>query len=373
MKILFVINDLGSFNNFLIEFAKKLKDEQGHEIYLFCSKARVINIPLKYNLDFIDGIYYTDIPRSFDITKIIISGLRYYTCTRRLKPDLVLSHFSSAIFVSVLFSNNTTNWGTFHGLGYPLEKGLMRHLRYFAEIFSMFRLNRILFLNNSDYQIQNNNIKKKSTVIKTMGLGCDISKFKPIFHKPAVLAHGFHNDLTLGFIGRFVDFKGFHLVCKAYLNLRKLRTKLKLILVGDFDRLHNSGLSKYEYEILKQDPNVLITGFTNDVRDFITRIHLHIYPSRREGVPISVIETMSMGVPNICLAARGAVDLIDNGVNGILVENLSDDNKVIELITDYISALDFQTYSRLCSTLLSQRDRFSRENFMNFMVNEIEN
>ena len=59
-----------------------------------------------------------------------------------------------------------------------------------------------------------------------------------------------------------------------------------------------------------------IGGFVNDFRDIWKQNHLHILPSRREGMPLSLIESMACGRAAIVTRAGGSPELVEEGVNG---------------------------------------------------------
>ncbi len=48
---------------------------------------------------------------------------------------------------------------------------------------------------------------------------------------------------------------------------------------------------------------------------------LLLFPTKTEGLPNSVLENMSMSIPPLCSTAGGLKDLIEDGVNGYLLEN----------------------------------------------------
>lgn len=59
-----------------------------------------------------------------------------------------------------------------------------------------------------------------------------------------------------------------------------------------------------------------IGGFVSDFRDIWKKNHLHILPSRREGMPLSLIESMACGRAAVVTRAGGSPELIEEGVNG---------------------------------------------------------
>ena len=46
----------------------------------------------------------------------------------------------------------------------------------------------------------------------------------------------------------------------------------------------------------------------------------HVLPSYREGLPMAILETMSLGIPNISTCIASIPEVIDSGVQGILIE-----------------------------------------------------
>ena len=68
---------------------------------------------------------------------------------------------------------------------------------------------------------------------------------------------------------------------------------------------------------------VHFVGFQNDVRPLLAASAAMVTPSRREGLPRSVMESMAMSTLVIGSDIRGTSDLLKDGC-GILVENRND-------------------------------------------------
>jgi len=60
--------------------------------------------------------------------------------------------------------------------------------------------------------------------------------------------------------------------------------------------------------------------FTADIRDVFKTYDIYAFPSLREGLPITLLEAMSMGRPSIASDIEGVREVIDNGVDGVLVD-----------------------------------------------------
>ena len=105
--------------------------------------------------------------------------------------------------------------------------------------------------------------------------------------------------------------------------LRELRnriTDLKLTMIGD-------GFSRRGLETLceKLDlkENVTFTGkiLDSEVAEIVASSWLNIHSSVTEGWGISIIEAASAGTPTVAFKVPGVSDSVENGLNGITVEN----------------------------------------------------
>jgi len=66
-------------------------------------------------------------------------------------------------------------------------------------------------------------------------------------------------------------------------------------------------------------------GFASagEVRDTLRRALCHLFPSRREGYGLVVVEAASLGTPTVVVRSpdNAAVELVDDGVNGVVAES----------------------------------------------------
>lgn len=63
---------------------------------------------------------------------------------------------------------------------------------------------------------------------------------------------------------------------------------------------------------------VHLLGFRTDVAQLYHIADLFIFPSFREGLPVSLMEAMACGLPAIVSKIRGNTDLVESGINGYL-------------------------------------------------------
>jgi glycosyltransferase involved in cell wall biosynthesis len=64
------------------------------------------------------------------------------------------------------------------------------------------------------------------------------------------------------------------------------------------------------------DHQIHLLGYREDVRQLLQAADLFVFPSLREGLPVSIMEAMASGLPLLVSDVRGNRDLVRDGVNG---------------------------------------------------------
>lgn len=123
-------------------------------------------------------------------------------------------------------------------------------------------------------------------------------------------------EFVVGFVGRLSNEKGVDILLHAVGKVLERGNNLKLILVGD-------GNERKKLERIVQDLNietrVVFTGSTNHVKDYLAIFDVYVQPSRSEGLPLSILEAMSAGVPVIAADVGGISYAIRNLETGLLI------------------------------------------------------
>ncbi|WP_375152672.1 glycosyltransferase [Enterococcus mundtii] len=90
-----------------------------------------------------------------------------------------------------------------------------------------------------------------------------------------------------------------------------------------------------------------LLGYRNDVIEIMKISDLFVFPSKREGLPVSVMEAMANGVPVMASNIRGNMDLITQGENGIL---FTDNIDLIGSLSDFFSEnIPIKKYAQIAS------------------------
>jgi glycosyltransferase involved in cell wall biosynthesis len=287
-----------------------------------------------------------------------------------IKPDIVHAHFSAAIFTTALARRRhwPTTIGTFQGLSFPLVHGKRALLLKWAESLAASQLDENWVLSDDDLVILRAAAPRaKITKQAALGFGCNLDRFDAAKYSETA-----HQTLlrTLGltpeqhvfiFVGRYVYYKGFDLVVRAFLKFVQDQPEARLLLVGARDPLHATGLSADEERRLKEAPQILDLGWQSEVEKYLAISHIMLFPSEREGMPVSVMESLAMGVPVITRDSRGCRDVVRDRVDGIVLSECT-----VEKLISAMSSLVFNSPLReqLASHALAGRSRCDRQHYI---------
>ncbi|MGB5544816.1 MAG: glycosyltransferase family 4 protein [Gammaproteobacteria bacterium] len=122
-------------------------------------------------------------------------------------------------------------------------------------------------------------------------------------------------EFVIGHIGALDDKdKGQHQIIEIARLLCDSHPELRFVLVGGGPdeaglRAAASGL-----------PSVHFAGHTEHVGDYLGAFDLFLFPSRREGLGSILLDAMASGLPVVASRVGGIPELIEDGVNGCLLE-----------------------------------------------------
>jgi len=127
---------------------------------------------------------------------------------------------------------------------------------------------------------------------------------------------GEREDVILLHIGRFSLQKNHKLLIEAFALALRECPKMRLWLVGDGEL--RSAVEKLVAEKGLQ-PQVTFLGIRTDVAELLSQCDIFVLSSDWEGMPLTVLEAMATGRAVISTSAGGVPELVEDGVNGILV------------------------------------------------------
>lgn len=188
-------------------------------------------------------------------------------------------------------------------LYYPVEK----YLSKYTDV--------LITINKEDYQRAQKFKAKK--VVYVPGIGVDTNKFIRVSSNREKKREqlGIPKDtVVLLSIGEMIKRKNHETALRA---LAKIESQNFLYLICGRGQLEDylKNLSKN----LGIEEKVRFLGYRNDIPEICAASDVLLFPSYQEGLPVSVMEAMSVGLPIICSDIRGNTDLIEDGKGGYLV------------------------------------------------------
>lgn len=122
--------------------------------------------------------------------------------------------------------------------------------------------------------------------------------------------------LVLGTVARFDPVKGLDVLLRAFAQVLARRPTAQLLLVGDGPeaaRLRDLAGA------LGLGGRAVFAGPVKDAARGLPVLDLYVSASHREGLPLALLEAMVCGLPVLATRVPGHVDVVEDGVTGVLV------------------------------------------------------
>lgn len=149
--------------------------------------------------------------------------------------------------------------------------------------------------------------------------GVDSAKFHPRQGSRPEFAHP--GCIVFGSVGRMVAVKDYPTLTAAFIHLMRQQPdraeRARLVIVGDgparatcLDMLQGAGLAHLAW----------LPGERHDIPDIMRMLDVFVLPSKNEGISNTILEALASGLPVVATAVGGNVELVEEGVNGMLVQ-----------------------------------------------------
>jgi len=132
-----------------------------------------------------------------------------------------------------------------------------------------------------------------------------------------------NDEFIVGIVGRIEKGKGQYKVLEAVVKLKEYN--IKAVVVGSFmSDAYEKELKLYVKD-LGIENKIIFTGFTKDVHDHMQIFDVNVLATENETFGLVIIEAMVNNVPIIATNRGGPLEIIEDGVDGLLFDGGSND------------------------------------------------
>jgi len=214
----------------------------------------------------------------------------------------------------------------------PIKNNLVENLQLFFKNkifdqtigkFIFHNSDAIISVSKSDLEFAKKKFKIDHDLMFYVPNAIDVNKFKR------------ENKLErkyLTFIGRLSFIKGFDIFAKLIIKLYKKDKNLEFLVVG------TGPLQHLVRDLQKKVPLRYYDSISyNKMKDVYNSTILLFNTSRFEGVPTTILESLSCETPVVSVNVGGISEVIENRINGLLTDNVLSEhtiNNILSLIKD---------------------------------------
>lgn len=358
-KILFLVNNDIDIYNFRYELVEALINA-GHEVVISSPNGERIKDLQELGCKYIEtegSGYGTPAVRDFGLF------FTYLKILKREKPDIVFSYTikpniyggMACEVMRVPYVANVT------GLGSDVENGgTMQKLIVLLYKLAFAGVQKVFFQNQEDMQffIDNKIALNKHDLLP--GFGVNLEKFSYLEYPP-------EDKTEFAFISRVMEENGADRYLEAAERIREIYPETVFHVCGFCEEAYEERLAEL------QDKGVIIYhGMVHDVRTVIKDIHCIIHPTYySEGISNMLLEAAACGRPIITTNCSGCREVVDDRVNGLLVEQKNTEDLIKK--TELFLALEYKTKRHLGREGREKVEKeFDRQIIVNKYMEELE-
>ncbi len=240
-------------------------------------------------------------------------------CYRAIAPDLVhqVALWPSIVGALAAIGLPLKRISALAGLGFAFtsDSAKARVVRTILRPFLRFLFNRpqsvVLIQNPDDLEMMSVVGVDRSRLLLIPGSGVDTDVLQPLPEPEGAI--------TAAYVGRLLDDKGLRTLIKAHVILNARNATVRLLIAGDVDPANPASIPAEEVNAWRQQDGISVLGHVPDIRMVWARAHIAVLPSRREGLPKSLLEAAACGRPIIATDVPGCREIARRDVTALLV------------------------------------------------------
>ena len=317
-KIIFVANTSWYLYNFRLPLLKELVS-RGYQVFALAPYDSYVKKLEEHGINHINIRITRSSLNPFADLKLLKHFLTIY---RKYKPDIV-QHFTikpviygtlAARILRIKYIYNMVPGMGYVFTGTSFKKfWIQRIVRYLYRRTMVFS-NHVFFQNMDDcnYFLKHELVTKNRTTI-IAGTGVDTNKFKPTKKIKK-------KTITFVIAARLLWDKGIGEFVEAAHALRRKYNNTDFWVLGPVDLENPKGIRPDQLQRWNQEGDVQYLGMTDNIKNYLSKADVIVLPSYyKEGLPLSLLEGASMGMPIITTDSTGCREVVEDGVNGFLI------------------------------------------------------
>ena len=191
-----------------------------------------------------------------------------------------------------------------------MRKIIIFYLKFFLKFKNLY----FIVQNRDDEFFFKKNFKLKNTNLRIIrGSGIDINDFKYHLGKTK-------KEVRLAYAGRILEDKGILCLIEAYKIAKVKHANLSLYIAGPLDEENPSSISKKYFMQITDFKDIYYLGNINNIKKYWQDSDIAVLLSRREGLPLSLLEAAAIGRPIISTDVTGSREIAINNYNAINIK-----------------------------------------------------
>ena len=337
-KVLFVASVAGHIKNFHTPYLKLFKDK-GYTTYV------AANWTLKENekIDFCDNFIQLPIERKPFSLKNIKAICKLKKLLKVEKFDLIHCHTPMGSVVARLSAKSSRKKGTkvvytAHGFhfykGAPLKNWI---IYYPVEKICSRWTDCLITITNEDYKVAKKHFKNIKKIEHVNGVGMNAKRLEKgltesekndIRENLKIKS----DDIVFSYVAELNSNKNQMLLIHIIERLKDSYPNIKLLLIGN-------GPLKERYKEYIDENNlnefIKLLGKRNDINELLSITDIYMASSKREGLPVNIMEAMYKGIPIVATDNRGHREIAMNSKNIFIEKDITEmEQKVIDIISN---------------------------------------
>jgi len=312
-KIVISANSSWNIKNFRLSLIEELKEN--YDLFILAPFDNYTEKFVDENVKFFDLKINK---RGINFIQEILLIINYFKILYSIKPDLYIGYtikpniYGNIVcsFLKIKSISNITGLGSVF-----ISKSFFTSIIRIIYKISLKFSNKVIFQNISDlnYFVNNKIISYKKSMLIS-GSGVDTIKFN--YNKNLI-----GKKIKFLYAGRILHEKGIFELIDSIKYIKKKYVNTEFTIIGSYENNRINLIKNSHVQNWKKSKLFNFLDHKDNIINDIKNCNCVILPSYREGLPMFLLEAISIGRPVLTSNVPGCRDIVTDGYNGFLFES----------------------------------------------------